>query len=115
MQQPEITAMRMRFAHTYTDGVVMVHVLPNRIMILSLHPEFSRNHREITGLALQVGAKILEGDRICKVDDIEIVSPFEGKILEIGKLDLELFKKGATGSFILAASSRSQINMEKLF
>lgn len=101
--QADIQALKQRFSDSYTDGILLIHCLPNNLCVYTFHPKFIKGKKEIKMINCSF-EKLISNGLFCKVDDQEIINPIPGTIVDMNEnLDSEVqrFSAGPTASFTI--------------
>ncbi|KAK8882248.1 hypothetical protein M9Y10_044890 [Tritrichomonas musculus] len=98
-------ALRMRFRQTLLNDKLVIHRLPNRLIILTFNPNYIRQCSEIE-MCLNVNnqREVVAGECLCKTDRDTINIPVGGKIVDINtntNNEIQLFQTGLTSSFLV--------------
>lgn len=97
-------ALRSRFRQTLIDDKLVIHRLPNRLIILTFNPNYIRQCQTIEINPIDNQSEINANDFLCRTDKDVINIPVGGTIIDFNKnadKEIELFQTGLTSSFLV--------------
>lgn len=99
----ELRAFKLRFSGSYTNGKLLVFVLPNSLIIITFHPKFVKDKNAFIYNGPELGQDIHVGDDIVLIDGEQFVCPTQGKVIDVNPNmgDATQFANGPTTNFIL--------------
>ncbi|EAX88254.1 hypothetical protein TVAG_089020 [Trichomonas vaginalis G3] len=99
----ELRAFKLRFSGTYTNGKLLVFILPNSLIILTFHPAFIKDQKSFDYMGPPLGHEIHVDDEIVYINEEILKCPTQGNVIDVNPNmgDVERFKGGPTSNFIL--------------
>lgn len=97
-------ALRSRFRQTLIDDKLVIHRLPNRLIILTFNPNYIRQCKTIEMNPIDNRSEIEPNTTICQTDKDTINIPIGGTIVDINNdanNEIQLFQAGLTSSFLV--------------
>ena len=103
--EADLCALRSRFRQSLTDGKLLIHCLPNNLIVITFHPAYIRSCKTIEiNNDLKIQNTIPINTFLCKTDKDKINIPVGGILIDINneaKKDLKRFCNGFTSSFLI--------------
>ena len=103
MNQAEIRALKLRFTGSYSNGELLIHRLPNGLMVFTLDGELAKNVKSVSPMP-EIGTVIPAGEVLCVVNETEIYMPFHSTVVDsnanVGE-DIARFAAGPTATFLV--------------
>lgn len=103
MNEAELRALRQRFSGSYTNGKLLLHRLPNGLIVVTLDREFASQLTEITNPP-EIRTELAPGDQICTVNGEPLSLPFRCIVVDSNSDaagSIARFKAGPTATFIV--------------
>lgn len=97
-------ALRSRFRQTLFDDKLVIHRLPNRLIILTFNPNYIKQCQTIEMNEINIQSEIEANTFLCKTDKDVINIPVGGKIVDFNNKaneEIQLFQAGLTSSFLV--------------
>ena len=114
MNPTQIRALKQRFSGSYTDGQLLMHRLPNGLLIFTLDTQFASNLTSITPMP-EIGTVIPAGDVFCKVNEVELRAPLHCTVVDANPSvqdQLAHFAAGPTTSFLIMVKQPPKTKFE---
>ena len=103
MNEAEVRALKLRFSGSYSDGQLVLHRLPNGLLVVTLAPELAHNVKVISSPP-EIGTALGVGETICQVDGKNLVSPVQASVVDRNAEIQDkkaYFAAGITSTFIV--------------
>lgn len=114
MNKADIRALKLRFTGSYSNGQLLMHRLPNGLLVFTLADDLARNVRKITPMP-EIGTVIPEGEVLCMVNDIEIRMPIHSTVVDTNpnvEQETHKFAGGPTATFLVMTKQPPKTKFE---
>lgn len=103
ISEADLCALRSRFRRTLVDDKLVIHCLPNHLIVITFNPDYIRNCQTIEMCDYQLQNEITPNDIICKTDKDDIHFNIGGLLIDYNfnaPDEINKFQTGITSSFL---------------
>jgi len=98
----EIRDLQRRFNGSFTDGQHLLHYLPNGLVVITLHPSYSKQISYFSLSPLEIEGSLANLSEYAKTDMHTLKCPFNCHIVDINtEISLSKMRQGPTATFIM--------------